>query len=131
MREAALERGSIYEQAPAAASLKYAREHLFERVSVAKEFELYTEALRHSRGRINLLELKAALQAELASGEMLTARGEVATRESLARERQMVQTINAGINRYEPLGRSLPFVVSDRLRPEQKQAVLAVLDSRI
>ena len=56
LRQAALERGSIHEQAAPAASLKHAREHLFERVSVAKEFQLYTEALRHGRGRVNLPE---------------------------------------------------------------------------
>jgi conjugative relaxase-like TrwC/TraI family protein len=130
LRQAAVERGSIREQTPSVASLAYAREHLFERVSVAKEFEIYTEALRHGRGRAHLPEIKAALHAELASGTMLTAHGEVATRGSLARERQMVATINAGIDRHEPLGRSREFVVSDRLRPEQKAAVLAVLDSR-
>ena len=46
---------------------------------MAKDFELQTEALRHGRGRLELPELKAALIAEIASGAMLTARGEVAT----------------------------------------------------
>jgi conjugative relaxase-like TrwC/TraI family protein len=130
LREAALDRGSIREQSPAAVSLAYAREHIFERVSVAKEHELYTEALRHGRGRVDLSELKAALLAEVASGAMLTARGEVATKESLKRERQMVATINEGAGQYRPLGRAHEFVASDRLRPEQKTAVLAALDSR-
>jgi ATP-dependent exoDNAse (exonuclease V) alpha subunit len=110
--------------------LAYAREHIFERVSVAKEHELYTEALRHGRGRVELSELKAALLSEVASGAMLTARGEVATKESLERERQMVATINEGVGQYRPVGRAHEFVASDRLRPEQKKAVLAVLDSR-
>ena len=130
LREQALERGSIREQAPAAASLAYSSEHLFERVSVAKDYELKTEALRHGRGRVELPEVKGALLAEIASGAMLTARGEVATQDSLQRERRMVSTINAGTGKYEALGRGREFVVSDRLRPEQKTAVLAVLASR-
>ena len=61
---------------------------------------------------------------------MLTARGEVTTRESLACERQMVETINQALGRHERLGRTNEFIASDRLRPEQKTAVLSVLDSR-
>jgi hypothetical protein len=88
LRRVALERGSIQERASAAPSLTHAQEHIFERVSVAKDYELRTEALRHGRGRIELPELKAAVLSEVAIGAMLTARGEVATRESLERERQ-------------------------------------------
>jgi conjugative relaxase-like TrwC/TraI family protein len=130
LRQVALDRGSAREQAPASLSLGYAREHTFERVSVAKDYELKTEALRHGRGRIELPELQGALLSEVAAGSILTARGEVATRESLERERLMVATINEGIAQYQPLGRSCEFVVSDRLRPEQKTAVEAALDSR-
>lgn len=130
LSQTAQERGSVREQAVATPSLAHAREHTFERVSVAKDYELKTEALRHGRGRIELSELERAVLSELATGAMLTARGEVATKESLNRERHMVATINQGIEKFEPLGRAREFVVSDRLRPEQKQAVLAVLDSR-
>lgn len=130
LRRLASERGSASEQATATPSLVHAREHLFERVSVVKDYELQTEALRHGRGRVGLPELKAALLAEIATGSMLSARGEVATKQSLERERQMVATINEGVDKYQPLGRARDFAVSDRLRPEQKTAVLAVLDSR-
>ena len=130
LRLAAIERGSVREQAPAMPSLAHARDHIFERVSVAKDYEIQTEALRHGRGRIELPELKAEFLAQVASGAMLTARGEVATKESLDRERRMVSTINEGVGNHQALGRSREFVASDRLRPEQKTAVLAVLDSR-
>ncbi|MGA7409700.1 MAG: AAA family ATPase [Bryobacteraceae bacterium] len=76
-----------------------------------------------------MAELKLALSADAATGSILTAGGEVATRESLERERKMVATINEGIGQYQPLACSFDFVVSDRLRPEQKTAVLAVLES--
>ena len=130
LHQEAVERGSLRESAPAAASLAYASEHIFERVSVAKDYELKTEALRHGRGRVELPEVKAALQAEIASGAMLTARGEVATRDTLQREKAMVATIDGGMGQYQALGRGREFVASDRLRPEQKQAVQAVLASR-
>jgi conjugative relaxase-like TrwC/TraI family protein len=130
LRLAALERGSVREQAPAMPSLAHARDHIFERVSVAKDYEIQTEALRHGRGRIELPELKSEFLAQVASGAMLTARGEVATKESLDRERRMVSTINEGVGNHQALGRAREFVASGRLRPEQKTAVLAVLDSR-
>jgi conjugative relaxase-like TrwC/TraI family protein len=49
LHQAALERGTIREHAPAGPSLSYAAEHIFERVSVAKDHELKAEALRHGR----------------------------------------------------------------------------------
>jgi conjugative relaxase-like TrwC/TraI family protein len=130
LHQTALERGSIREQAPAALSLAYSSENTFERVSVAMDDELKTEALRHGRGRVELPDVRAALLAQVARGAMLTARGEVATEESLKREQWMVATIDSGIDEYEPLGRGRAFAASDRLRPEQKTAVEAVLASR-
>ena len=52
---------------------------------------------------------------------MLTARGEVATQETLDRERRMVATINEGLGRYEPLGRGHEFVVSDQVASRNKK----------
>ncbi len=39
-------------------SLQYAKEHVFERVSVARDHEILTEALRHGRGAIGHDALK-------------------------------------------------------------------------
>lgn len=130
LHQLAVERGSLHEQAPAGPSLQYAREHIFERVSVAKDYEVKTEALRHGRGRLDAAELKAALLSEIANGSMLAAAGEVATQASLERERAMVAAINKGVGTYERLGRSCEFMASDTLRPEQKTAVLTILNSR-
>jgi conjugative relaxase-like TrwC/TraI family protein len=130
LHQTALDRGTIREAAVAGPSLAYAREHVFERVSVAKEYEVQTEALRHGRGRVELPELKAALLAEVASGEMLTARREVATKDSYLREQRMVETINERRGEYQPLGRGREFVPADRLNVEQKAAVHAVLESK-
>src|SRR5260370_3495437 len=43
-------------------SLQYATAHVFDRVSVARDFDVLAEALRHGRGRIELSELKGALE---------------------------------------------------------------------
>jgi conjugative relaxase-like TrwC/TraI family protein len=128
--QTAVERGSVLETAPAAPSLSFATEHVFERVSVAKNHELKTESLRHGRGRLDLAEVKGELAAKVATGQMLTANGEMATQATLQREREMVQTINDGIGKYGPLGKGHTFVASDTLRPEQKQAVLTALANR-
>ena len=79
---------------------------MFERVSVAKDFESRAEALRHGRGRMDLPELKSAFRSEVASGAMLAARGEIATKENLKCERRMVVTINEGVDKHQALGRS-------------------------
>lgn len=117
-------------QEGASPSLDYAQEHIFERVSVARDHELLTEALRHGRGRIALEEVKGVLQLEESSGQVFRFGHEIATRESLDREREMVAAVNGGIGRFEPLGGGNAFVASDRLRPEQKHAVEFVLASR-
>jgi len=130
LRHAAQERGPSVEQGDAAASLAHAREHLFERVSVAQDFDLKREALWHGRGRIALPDLKAAAVREEARGLVWKVGTEVATKESLARERRMVDAVNRGQGQYGRLGGSQEFIASDRLRPEQKRAVEVVLDSR-
>ncbi len=128
--EEAQQRGPLREQAPAAASLEYAQEHVFERVSVAKEHELKTEALRHGRGSVALEDLQTAVARLEVQGTVLKAGDEVATAASLTREREMIAAIYRGQGRYRRLGGENEFVVSDRLRPEQKHAVETVLDSR-
>jgi hypothetical protein len=67
---------------------------VFERVSVAQDYDLLAEALRHGRGRISLTDLRGTMKLEETSGALLRAGSEVATRDSLNRERQMVACIN-------------------------------------
>jgi primosomal protein N' len=111
-------------------SLQHAEDHVFERVSVARDHEILTEALRHGRGHIDHSELKGTLTLQESSGAILRDRNEIATVSSLQREREMVDFVNRGIGRCERLGGDNQFVASDRLRPEQKHAVELVLDSR-
>ncbi len=113
-----------------AASLTYAQEHLFERLSVVKEHAVMTEALRHERGKLSLDDLKGSLISEEARGALIRARGEITTRESLERERDIVSMVNRGIDRHEPLGREKDIDLSKGLTAEQERAVLEILHSR-
>jgi len=115
---------------PAADSLQYGKDHIFERLSVARDHEVLTEALRHGRGNINHTELKGTLAMEESSGLVLRDGHEIATAESLQRERDMIDRVNHGIGRCDRLGGVEKFIASDRLRPEQKRVVEFVLDSR-
>jgi conjugative relaxase-like TrwC/TraI family protein len=133
LRKAALDRAgdrtdSVVRE-PAAPSLEYAKDHVFQRVSVAHDYELLTEALRHGRGRIDLPELRGTMRVGELDGSLLRHGSEIATRDTLRREQEMVSTINRGMGAYTSLGRG-EFPVSDRIRPEQKKAVEFVLESR-
>ena len=115
---------------PAASSLAYAHEHIFERVSVCQDHEVLTEALRHGRGRISHKQLKACLSLQESVGTILRNGNEIATAASLKREREIIEFINRGIGGFERLDGSKRFIVSDRLNPEQKQVVEFVMGSR-
>jgi conjugative relaxase-like TrwC/TraI family protein len=113
-----------------APSLEHAKDHIFERVSVALDHALLTEALRHGRGRIRLSHLKGELGVQESVGRILRSGREVATEASLERERSMIAAINRGVGGFDPLGRGRFFIASDSLRPEQKNAVEFLLRSR-
>jgi conjugative relaxase-like TrwC/TraI family protein len=111
-------------------SLQHARDHVFERVSVARDHEILAEALRHGRGRISHEELRKSLAMEESTGAILRHENEIATHASLQRERDMIDFINRGIGACGRLGGSFRFEPATRLNPEQKQVVEFVLDSR-
>src|SRR5277367_5293076 len=70
-------------------SLEHAKDHIFERVSVALDHMLLTEALRHGRGRIRLRHLKGEIGVQESAGRILRSGRELATEISLERERGM------------------------------------------
>jgi hypothetical protein len=111
-------------------SLQHATDHVFERLSVARDHELLTEALCHGHGRISHAELKGTLALQESSGAILRDGTEIATASSLQREQEMIACLNRGIGAFERLGGDHPFIASDRLNPEQKHAVEFVLGSR-
>ena len=112
------------------ACLSYSQEHIFERLSVARDHEVLTEALRHGRGNVDLSDLQGSLSLERAKGTLISAGEEIATHATLLRERDMIAVVNQGTGRYDRLGKGRDFEASAQLRPEQRRAVEAVLDSR-
>jgi len=112
------------------ASLAYSQGHIFERLSVAREHEVLTEALRHGRGNVELSDLQGSLSLERVKGTLISAGDEIATLATLQRERDMIAVVHRGTDRYDHLGKGCDFEPSDKLRPEQRHAVEAVLDSR-
>jgi hypothetical protein len=116
--------------AKAESSLRYAQEHVFERVSVALDHHILTEALRHGRGQIDHEELKGTFALQESSGMMLRCGNEIATKASLQREYEMIQCINRGIGNLEKLGRDHWFLPSHRLTSEQSKTIEFLLNSR-
>jgi len=114
----------------ASESLQHAKAHLFERNSVVRDFDLMTEALRHGRGRIDLGQLRGAMEVEQVEGSLIRAGNNLATRESLEREQRMIAAVDRGTGLFEPLGGNREFHPSERLRDEQRRAVREVLASR-
>lgn len=111
-------------------SLDHAQKHIFERVSVARDHEILAEALRHGRGKINREDLKAVLASQQSCGSVLRHGHDIATKETLQREREMIEMINRGIGTCDRVGNGKEFVPSDRLRPEQGRVIDFVLDTR-
>ncbi len=112
-------------------SLQYATDHVFDRVSVARDFDVLAEALRHGRGRVDLGELKGVLQMREAAETVIRSGHNIATRESLERERKMVERVNRGMGAYEKLGGpDNHFQASYDCTPEQREAVAFILNSR-
>src|ERR1700678_4381253 len=107
------------------ASLAYSQEHIFERLSVAREHEVLTEALRHGRGNVELSDLQGSLSLERAKATLITSGDEIATHASLERERDMIAVVNQGADRYDRLGKDRDFELTDHLRSEQRRAVEA------
>jgi ATP-dependent exoDNAse (exonuclease V) alpha subunit len=132
LRDAALEQscGGKHELSPEVDSLQHAKDHLFERRSVVYDHELLTEALRYARGRVNLAELRGALEIEKSQRAVIHANDRLATHESLEREQRMVAMVNHGIEQRGRLGSTNEFRPAEHLRDEQKRAVEQILDSR-
>jgi conjugative relaxase-like TrwC/TraI family protein len=111
-------------------SLEHAKEHLFERNSVVREHELMTEALRHNRGHVDLGQLRGTLEIEQTRGAILRSGNNVATRESLDREKHIIDLVDRGMRREERLGGSHRYEPSEQLRAEQRHAIEKIFDSR-
>ena len=111
-------------------SLEYAKDHVFERVSVARDYEILAEALRFGRGQISHQQLKSLLTVQESLGMVLRNGVEIATKASLQREKEMIAYVNRGIGDCERLDQTNRFIPSLRLNREQKEVIQFVLNSR-
>jgi hypothetical protein len=68
-------------------------------MSIAKQHELMTEALRHGRGGVELDGLKTAMARTERSGQLIRFGDDLATADSLERERAMIRAIDSGVGR--------------------------------
>jgi conjugative relaxase-like TrwC/TraI family protein len=106
------------------AALAFARDHVFERLSVVPEHELLRHALAFRRGEVTLEALGKALALD---PEFIQKGGEVTTREAVARERQLIALVNRGIGVHPKLCREPQ--PNARLTEEQRHAVATILRS--
>ncbi len=118
-------------QAPASGdverALGWAEEHVFNRNSVARECELWSQALERGRGeRWTVDDLKAQTGARNYIRNEQTP-GRVTTRDILMREYKIVMMAHEGISQFWPLA---PDFVPRGLENEQKRAVEQILRSR-
>lgn len=112
------------------ASLEYAKNHVFERISVARDYEILAEALRHGRGQINHQQLKRVLAIQESLDMVLRNGNEIATKDSLQREKDLIAFVNRGVGDCERLDKTNRYTPADKLNPEQNEVIQSVLNSR-
>jgi conjugative relaxase-like TrwC/TraI family protein len=111
--------------------LDFAIAHLFERLSVVRDFEILKEALKHGRGGLELRELQAAFEQMVKAGELLRHGNEITTKACLSREREIIACVNSGMNKFERFGGKLiNFDPGAGLNEQQKVAITQVLNCR-
>jgi conjugative relaxase-like TrwC/TraI family protein len=106
-------------------------QHLFERVSVTRALHAAGMLLRRAVGTATVAEAEAISASD--SVFLRTANGYVTTAEVLAEERELLGRVEAARGKFEPLGGSEPWEISDprvRLNEEQSLAVEHVLRFR-
>ena len=115
-------------------ALRQARDHLFERASVQRGHEIIAEALNQNLGTVSLDALKEKLTAGHASDCVSLKDGpdclssDYATRAGLQQELDAIHFVNAGRNLCTSQC-STKFQTDQRLSPDQRDAVQALLDS--
>jgi conjugative relaxase-like TrwC/TraI family protein len=102
--------------------LNHAIAHVFERKSVVPEHELLNVALSHRLGDVDLNHLKGAVKH--LPGLVKTERG-FSTKEIVAMELDLIQTVNAGCDSVPPLHPG--YRPADWLGEDQRRAIYHVL----
>lgn len=92
----------------------HAIRHCFENQSVAKESELIIEALRTGIGRLSPEEAEAFVKDDLRLRKSLAHPGKLTTLEVYREDLRILQTVQAGLGKFEPLGRGREWQVRDQ-----------------
>ncbi len=103
-------------------TLNYAVAHLFERMSVVPEHELLNVALSQRPGEIDLPTLKAAVKY---SADLIKTERGLSTRQILATELDLIQTVNAACDTVGPL--HYDHKPADWLSEDQQRALYHIL----
>jgi conjugative relaxase-like TrwC/TraI family protein len=103
-------------------ALNHAIAHMFERKSVVPEHELLNVALSQRLGEVNLPTLKAAVKY---SEELVKTERGFSTRQILATELNLIQTVNMGCDAVAPLHPG--YRPADWLGEDQQRAIYHVL----
>jgi conjugative relaxase-like TrwC/TraI family protein len=103
-------------------AFNYAIAHVFERKSVVPEHELLGVALAQHPGELDLPALK---QAVMSSAELIKTERGLSTRQILATELVLIQTVNEGCDAVAPLHPG--YQPADWLGEDQRRAIYHVL----
>jgi conjugative relaxase-like TrwC/TraI family protein len=103
-------------------ALNHAVAHVFERKSVVPEHELLSAALAQRPGEVDLPALKTAVKH---SAELVKTERGFSTRQILAMELDLIQTVNAGCDAVAPLHPG--YRPADWLGEDQRRAIYHVL----
>lgn len=114
-------------KADASKAVVWAEEHLFERRSIVKDYELLSAALAHGRGEnFSLEELMRAMDAR--KYEKYKGTRKITTKENLECELEIVFAAQDGKRKFSPLNRD--YTPDPLLSKEQASAVKQILSSR-
>jgi conjugative relaxase-like TrwC/TraI family protein len=103
-------------------TLNHAVAHVFERKSVVPEHELLNVALAQRLGEVSLADLKQAVKY---SAELVKTERGLSTRQILATELDLIQTVNVGCDAVAPLHPG--YRPADWLGEDQQRAIYHVL----
>jgi conjugative relaxase-like TrwC/TraI family protein len=103
-------------------ALNYAVAHVFERKSVVPEHELLNAALSQRLGEVDLPALRASVKS---SADLVKTERGFSTRQILATELDLIQTVNAGCDAVAPLHPG--YKPADWLGEDQRRAIYHVL----
>ena len=102
--------------------LAHAVAHVFERKSVVPELELMAAALARCPGEVDLTKLKTAMKQ---SPDLVKTERGFSTRQILATELALIQTVNNGCDTVAPLRAN--YQSADWLGEDQRRAILHIL----